>query len=399
MQKDAIMYAHGSAYNHGCEAIVRATVDLLDLDKEKTVLFSNKIEGDLGYHLDDIITVKPIAETPVDPNSLKGISYRVRSRLYENRVQMYSRFFAEDRFEYMYGFGDVAISIGGDNYCYKNALADLENRNYWLNRKGFKTMLWGASLTEEFMFPSVVDDLNRYSLISVREHMSYDLLKSHGIKSEVVVGADPAFALPVIETPWPDGKEHSRIIGINISPFVQELSANENSGLNNYIKLIDWILNETDYEIALIPHVVFPDSNSNDILLSNMIIEKYPQCGRLIALDDRYNCCELKSLISKCSFFVGARTHATIAAYSTGVPTLVVGYSIKSIGIARDLFGTDTDFVCPVQDMTDDNMLLERFKKLFARKEEISRKLLSFMPEYLAGQQICIEAAKSLIIK
>ena len=53
--KKAIMYAHGSAYNHGCEAIVRSTVDLLSLKKEKTLLLSNNIQGDLEYKIDDIV--------------------------------------------------------------------------------------------------------------------------------------------------------------------------------------------------------------------------------------------------------------------------------------------------------------------------------------------------------
>ena len=55
--KNMIMYAHGSAYNHGCEAIVRATVDLLELEKEKTILFSNNIQGDLDFQLDDLLTL------------------------------------------------------------------------------------------------------------------------------------------------------------------------------------------------------------------------------------------------------------------------------------------------------------------------------------------------------
>lgn len=50
--KELIMYAHGSAYNHGCEAIVRASADLLSLEKEKTTLFSNHIKGDLDFGLD-----------------------------------------------------------------------------------------------------------------------------------------------------------------------------------------------------------------------------------------------------------------------------------------------------------------------------------------------------------
>ena len=44
-------------------------------------------------------------------------------------------------------------------------------------------------------------------------------------------------------------------------------------------------------------------------------------------------------MISQCRFFIGSRTHSVIAAYSSGVPTLALGYSIKSKGIAQDIFG------------------------------------------------------------
>ena len=37
--------------------------------------------------------------------------------------------------------------------------------------------------------------------------------------------------------------------------------------------------------------------------------------------------------------FAGARTHATIAALSSGVPTLSFAYSIKAKGINLDIFG------------------------------------------------------------
>jgi len=39
------------------------------------------------------------------------------------------------------------------------------------------------------------------------------------------------------------------------------------------------------------------------------------------------------------ALFAGARTHATIAALSSGVPTLSFAYSIKALGINRDVFG------------------------------------------------------------
>ena len=42
-------------------------------------------------------------------------------------------------------------------------------------------------------------------------------------------------------------------------------------------------------------------------------------------------------LIAQCELLVCCRTHASIAGYSTGVPTLVLGYSVKAEGIAADL--------------------------------------------------------------
>jgi polysaccharide pyruvyl transferase WcaK-like protein len=41
------------------------------------------------------------------------------------------------------------------------------------------------------------------------------------------------------------------------------------------------------------------------------------------------------------NLFIGARTHATIAALSSGVPTLSLSYSNKSKGINRDIFGNE----------------------------------------------------------
>lgn len=49
------------------------------------------------------------------------------------------------------------------------------------------------------------------------------------------------------------------------------------------------------------------------------------------------NAAQLKYLISQCEVQICCRTHASIAGYSTGVPTLVAGYSIKAQGIAADL--------------------------------------------------------------
>ncbi len=73
----------------------------------------------------------------------------------------------------------------------------------------------------------------------------------------------------------------------------------------------------------------------------------------------KYNAKELKGYISRCRAFVGARTHSTIAAYSTGVPTLAIGYSVKARGIAKDLFGTEETMFCRYQISNQKNSLVK----------------------------------------
>jgi polysaccharide pyruvyl transferase WcaK-like protein len=92
---------------------------------------------------------------------------------------------------------------------------------------------------------------------------------------------------------------------------------------------------------------------------------------------------ELKAVIARCSLFVGARTHATIAAYSSCVPTLVLGYSVKAAGIAEDLFGTDGHYVLPVQQISGDSQITDAFEWLRTNSGGIREKLRAVMPDYL----------------
>ena len=91
---------------------------------------------------------------------------------------------------------------------------------------------------------------------------------------------------------------------------------------------------------------------------------------------------QLKYIISQCRLFIGARTHATIAAYSTFVPTLVIGYSVKSRGIAADLFGTEENYVLPIQAIRADTDLIGAYDWLEAHAVEIGQHLRNVIPAY-----------------
>jgi hypothetical protein len=177
--------------------------------------------------------------------------------------------------------------------------------------------------------------------------------------------------------------KYGNVIGINISPVI--ISAETTSGMayKNYRDLISYILKNTDSYIALIPHVVWTSNDDRTVL--QKLYEDFDRDPRLILVGD-HSAPELKYIISKCRMFIGARTHATIAAYSSCVPTLVVGYSVKARGIARDLFGMEENYVLPVQQLTNPEQLTNAFVWLKTHEETIHTHLTAYMPEYLKSK-------------
>ena len=121
---------------------------------------------------------------------------------------------------------------------------------------------------------------------------------------------------------------------------------------------------------------------SDDRISIKELCDAIEKTDRLHVLEDM-PCEKLKGCISQCEFFVGARTHATIAAYSTCVPTLVLGYSIKSRGIAKDIFGTEKEYVLSVDSLINEDELLLAYQKLFEKRENIKAYLKAMMPQYI----------------
>ena len=189
---------------------------------------------------------------------------------------------------------------------------------------------------------------------------------------------DPAFQLEVKETELPTGFEKGNTIGINASPLAAKYG-NSQLFIENYSQLVKYIVEQTDYQVALIPHVV-QDGNDDRATL-NEIYKSVNNPNRVVLVDDM-DCMRLKYFISQCNMFIGARTHATIAAYSTCVPTLVTGYSVKAKGIACELFGTDENYVVPVQSFTDQYGLRNAFIWLNDHSVQIRRSLEENILDY-----------------
>lgn len=99
-------------------------------------------------------------------------------------------------------------------------------------------------------------------------------------------------------------------------------------------KLIELL--QKEYEIFLFPHVITPDYDSieNDLKVCRLLKGKYPQC----TIADSYNNpIDAKTSISQMDLFIGSRMHATVAAFTSKVPTISIAYSRKFAGLYKNL--------------------------------------------------------------
>lgn len=367
-----ILYYNGPAANHGCEAIVRSTYKIL---KNDLTLASFAPDQDRHYGLDTIVRILDDRPKPLVKFSLRWLLYAMHHKI-TGSEKLYTRFCHDTVIRAVHK-GDICLSVGGDNYCYQQT-DTLAHYNQIFHSRGAKTVLWGCSVEPELVKDwSIAKDLAMYDLVTVRESISYEALKQ--INANTVLVSDPAFVLDRLDLPLPEEWVEGKMIGINASPLILS-SGDSELILSAYRRLIEYIFDCTDCSIALVPHVVLPNNDDRQVL--KQFLQEYGYTGRILQLDD-YNCEELKGYIARCRFFVGARTHATIAAYSTCVPTLVAGYSVKSRGIARDIFGTEEGYVVPVQGLTTGTELVDAFQKLWEREDEIRCYLAQTMPQYV----------------
>lgn len=369
-----VLYLHGGSENHGCEAIVRSTKNILK--DNDILLLSNHPEMDKKYGLDDIVVIENRGVT-FKRFSFPWVIREIKMRLFNDKLA-----FARDNYKNVVTVKDkedIYLSIGGDNYC-GSLVPVLQYLNEEITNQGAKTVLWGCSIDPSYLDKKEnVDDLNRYTKIIAREKITFQSLIDAGIDTEVVYHSDPAFTLESEKWELPSVFSTSKVIGINISPYVQK-NGSGNLVYKNYERLIEYILSETEYSIALLPHVVWKESD--DLVPITRLYRRFSDSERIVIINDQ-NCQRLKYCISNCDMFIAARTHASIAAYSTTVPTLVVGYSMKSHGIAKDLFGSEENYVIDASSMNHEYNLVESFKWLSENKESIHEHLKVIMPAYI----------------
>jgi colanic acid/amylovoran biosynthesis protein len=382
-----MMFAHGGSLNRGCEAIVRSSTSLIKekINGAKVYLASGEPETDkIISKLDGIYDGSS--------RGIKKYSYdwffsSVKVKLFHDETYALGKIH-NNIVKHITNM-DVCLSVGGDNYCYGEQPGWYEiNRR--VKAQGKKLVLWGCSVGPEDMSARKLEDLKLFDLILARETLTFNLLKSKGL-TNVKLCADAAFTMEKEELELPAGWQADNTLGLNFSPLVWKRNTKSQQAVRD---LITHILDTTDMTIALTPHVM--EGGNNDYEVLHHYYEEFKHTGRVILLPNHLNAIQYKGYISRMRFFIGARTHATIAAYSNFVPTMVLGYSVKSKGISKDIFGEEK-LVLSIDEISNSTKLKAKFDEMVKEEKEIIRKLQESIPHIKKMSYKAVEYLDKLV--
>lgn len=392
-----LLYQHQSSENHGCEALVYTISEQIKKRYPDSYIeiTSNYSEHDRRF---DFPNIDKIVQNDawLKRFTFPWLMYQIDKRTFHSKSIQEKFMYCKPCYECAKN-DNVLIAIGGDTYCYN------QGREHWpidrkMHKLGKPMMLWGCSIEPNDLSEEMVGHLGNFDVISARESISYEALIKKGVSSRVIQCADSAFELPITPCELPAGWINGKMIGLNFSPMVMgERKTEEKEKFRCAVdSLVEHILKYSDEKIVLIPHVRL--FLSDDMAELRPLYERWKDTGRVLLVDDdKLNARQLKYIISNCKIFVGARTHATVAAYSTSVPTLAIGYSVKARGIARDLFGNEENMVIPIADLIEPNKLIDKYQYIYNHQSEIHSQLEKIMPEYRNRSKLSLDELTKLI--
>jgi len=213
------------------------------------------------------------------------------------------------------------------------------------------------------------------SYCMARDKQSYNyVIKSVPEQQKIAEYIDVAFFMPYEKIEQESGYTH---VGLNISSLLWHggYTRDNQFGLKcDYKKLVKEIINYflslKNTKVHLIPHVVEGERGiENDYEVSYEIWREYNNANIVLA-PFALGPIEIKSYIAGMDFFMGARMHATIGAFSSGVPVVPMAYSRKFNGLFVDTLQYDAmvDMKADV-----DDIILSKVKMAFHNKEVLKQ--------------------------
>ena len=267
------------------------------------------------------------------------------------------------------GYGDSYSDIYGRQVFWAH---NSTKRFFSLLRK--KQMLLPQTIGPFFdkkVHNAAVKAMNNIQVILARDRMSYNFVVDNVANSHTREVIDMAFFMPYHPEILPSKGVIN--VGIGVSKLLWDKNLEGTMKYKgDYVELMKSVINEflrqKNVIIHLVPHVVCENSSKgNDYELCYEIYREYHN-PRLILSPFFITPIKAKNYISSLDFFAGARMHACIAAFSSGVPVYPIAYSRKFIGLFNETL--DYKYVGDLSSM-DNSQILEDLIEAFEKREEL----------------------------
>jgi len=362
---------NGPYVNRGCEAIVRGTMRLFfdcGIEFSNFAYFSSDSQVKLQNQV-DLGKLTHFHVNRKDTSIVNRVSKKIG--LHRGGKEIDAKMLQ------LLDNSTACLSLGGDNYSldygYPKKMMELDDTILQLKKP---LVIWGATIGPFSKDPDfekiIMKHLMRTEAIFCREEESIHYLESFGLGNKLILMADPAFLMePVAPVLGRRICVAPGSIGVNLSPIIGNYLESYDKWKSLASCFLELLQKRTGRKIYLVPHV--SKKNNNDYKFMKELLTKLPNRGEFILIEDSYNAEETKWIISQFDVFCGARTHSTIAALSSCVPTLSLSYSMKSIGINKMIYG-NLDYCQSVTSFSSEktiDVLVEMLKE----KDRISDKI------------------------
>ena len=359
--------------NRGCVALSVSTMYLVDKILSKKNIPHTFYLPQSGYAQQNIHTIK-VGDETIKFVSLPDITpldfkHRLKNLLKKDCVQ------TKD----IYKNADFILDIGqGDSF------ADIygKRRFDWI----FSQYRLGMKYHKPYCI--LPQTIGPFKDSKIREQANKELLP----EKEVTEIIDVAFFMPFKRKTFDKSHVH---VGLNISAllwyggYTRDNQFGLKTDYQSLVRdIIKYFLAQDGITLHLIPHVVGADRGvENDYAVSFDLCEEF-NTPNLVLSPLFLDPISAKNYIAGMDFFMGARMHSTIAAFSSGVPVMPMAYSRKFNGLFADTL--QYPYVADMKALYNSD-IINVVKDSFGKREELKRQITERMGTVVKNRKITFE--------
>ncbi len=364
--------------NRGCVALSLSSMYIIDKILNNRNIPHTFYLPQSGYDKKEEHTIK-VGEITLKFVSLMDITPLTVKQYVKNLIKYLAKWKEYQATKKVYKEADFILDIGqGDSFAdiYGKSRFDWIFSQYQLGMKLKKTYCILPQTIGPFEVPAIrkqaCKGINYAKCVMTRDKQSYDFVKellSEKVVSEII---DVAFFMPYKKKVFDSDSIH---VGLNVSALLWYggYTRDNQFGLKvDYPSLIrsiiDYFLKQANVKVHLIPHVVGSERHvENDYAVSFDLVEEYNRPDLILSplfLDP----ISAKNYIAGMDFFMGARMHSTIAAFSSEVPVYPMAYSRKFNGLFIDTLQYPYMADMKVQSETE---ILAGIKQCYEQREKL----------------------------